>query len=82
MRKKLMFIGSISASLVLIASLLIISCSKETAERPNNELKACTPTTIVPYIQVNGGSWQQTSSVTVSSGTTVKFGPQPTSGGS
>ena len=77
-----MFIGSISASLVLIASLLIISCSKETAERPNNELKACTPTTIVPYIQVNGGSWQQTSSVTVSSGTTVKFGPQPTSGGS
>lgn len=42
----------------------------------------CTPTTITPYVQVNGGSWQQTSSVTVSSGATVKFGPQPVSGGS
>jgi hypothetical protein len=42
----------------------------------------CTPTTITPYIQVNNGSWQQTSSVTVNSGSTVKFGPQPVSGGS
>lgn len=42
----------------------------------------CTPTAITPYIQVDGGSWQQTSSVTVNSGSTVKFGPQPTSGGS
>lgn len=43
---------------------------------------SCTPTTIVPYIQVNGGTWQQTSSVSVNSGDEVKFGPQPTSGGS
>lgn len=42
----------------------------------------CTPTAITPYIQVNGGTWQQTSSVTVTSGATVILGPQPTSGGS
>jgi enterochelin esterase family protein len=42
----------------------------------------CTPTTIIPYIQVNDGTWQQISSVTVNSGDTVKFGPQPVSGGS
>jgi len=43
---------------------------------------ACTPTSITPYIQVNGGTWTQTSSATVSSGATVILGPQPTSGGS
>jgi chitinase len=45
----------------------------------------CTPTTIVPYISVNGGSsWTEESSATVSStsDTTVDLGPQPTSGGS
>jgi len=38
--------------------------------------------TVTPYVQVNDGSWQQTTSVTVSSGAKVKFGPQPVSGGS
>ncbi len=38
-------------------------------------------TPIVPYLQVNGGPWQQASSVTVSSGATVNLGPQPLSGG-
>jgi enterochelin esterase family protein len=42
----------------------------------------CTPTTITPYVQVNGGAWQQTGSVTVASGATVVLGPQPVSGGS
>jgi endo-1,4-beta-xylanase len=42
----------------------------------------CTPTSITPYIQVSDGSWQQAASVTVNSGDKVKFGPQPTSGGS
>jgi beta-glucanase (GH16 family) len=42
----------------------------------------CAATTIVPYIQVNGGSWVNTASVTVTSGSTVKLGPQPVSGGS
>jgi hypothetical protein len=39
------------------------------------------PTPIVPYIQVNGGPWQQVASATVSSGATVNLGPQPLSGG-
>ncbi len=38
--------------------------------------------TVTPYVQVNDGTWQQTTNVTVSSGDKVKFGPQPTSGGS
>src|SRR5439155_19991113 len=42
----------------------------------------CTPTAIVPYTQVNGGTWANTASVTVSSGSSVKFGPQPSTGGS
>ncbi len=42
----------------------------------------CNPTSITPYVQVNGGSWQETSSVTVNSGDEVVFGPQPVSGGS
>jgi sugar lactone lactonase YvrE len=41
-----------------------------------------TPTPIVPYIQVNGGAWQQTASVSVNVGDTVNLGPQPQSGGS
>jgi sugar lactone lactonase YvrE len=45
---------------------------------------SCTPTTIVPYISINGGStWTQESSATVSSpSTVVDLGPQPASGGS
>jgi subtilase family serine protease len=46
---------------------------------------SCTPTPIVPYITVNGGSsWTEESSATVSStsDTTVDLGPQPISGGS
>jgi hypothetical protein len=42
----------------------------------------CTPTAITPYIQVNDGTWQQASSVTVNSGDKIIFGPQPVSGGS
>ena len=42
----------------------------------------CTPTAITPYVQINGGSWQQTSSASLSAGGTLTFGPQPTSGGS
>jgi hypothetical protein len=41
-----------------------------------------TLTPITPYIQVNGGSWQQIASVTVASGSTVNLGPQPLTGGS
>ncbi len=41
----------------------------------------CTPTAIIPYLQVNAGTWQQASSVTVSAGATVNLGPQPVTGG-
>ena len=38
-------------------------------------------TPIVPYLQVNGGAWQQISTVAVNVGDTVNLGPQPQSGG-
>lgn len=44
------------------------------------EGNACTPTDIVPYVQVNGASWQQTGNVTLNTGSTVVFGPQPSGG--
>ncbi len=43
---------------------------------------SCTSTAIVSYIQLNGGSWQQTEAVTIAAGGTIKLGPQPTTGGS
>ena len=57
-------------------------CANRLIEKTNSITGGCTSTAITPYIQVNGGTWQQTSSVTVSSGATVKFGPQPSAGGS
>jgi endoglucanase len=39
-------------------------------------------TAITPYLQVNAGAWQQTSSVSIAAGNAVKFGPQPLTGGS
>ncbi len=39
------------------------------------------PTTITPYLQVNGGAWQNVSSVTVNAGAVVNLGPQPQTGG-
>jgi hypothetical protein len=41
---------------------------------------SCTPTAIVPYIQVNGAAWQQIAVVTVAPGAKVNLGPQPLSG--
>lgn len=41
-----------------------------------------TGTPIIPYIQVNGGAWQNTNAVTVSAGSSVNLGPQPLTGGS
>ena len=41
-----------------------------------------TGTPIIPYIQVNGGAWQNTNTVTVSAGSSVNLGPQPLTGGS
>jgi hypothetical protein len=41
-----------------------------------------TPTPLTPYIQVNGGAWQQLSTLTVNPGDTVNLGEQVLSGGS
>lgn len=46
------------------------------------EPATCTPSTITPYVQVNGGTWQQTANATVAAGGSVLFGPQPVQGGS
>lgn len=42
----------------------------------------CTSTAITPYLQINGGTWQQTAYASVAPGTQVVLGPQPSSGGS
>ncbi|MEJ2612696.1 MAG: RICIN domain-containing protein [Candidatus Thiodiazotropha sp.] len=41
----------------------------------------CNPTAITSYVQVKEGSWQQNTSVSVTSGDQVTFGPQPVSSG-
>jgi xyloglucan-specific exo-beta-1,4-glucanase len=46
------------------------------------EPAACTPSTITPYVQLNGGSWQQTANASLTAGGSVMFGPQPVQGGS
>ena len=46
-----------------------------------NGTGTCTPTAITPYVQINGGAWQNASSATVNQGATVKFGPQPIADG-
>lgn len=46
------------------------------------EPAACTPDTITPYVQVNSDAWQQTSNVSLTTGSGVKFGPQSSPGGS
>jgi len=42
--------------------------------------QTCTPTAITPYVNING-TWTQTSSATLKSGTSAILGPQPVSGG-
>ncbi len=42
----------------------------------------CEADEITSYVQIDDGSWSQTNSATVTEGSTVVFGPHPTSGGS
>ncbi|MDA3833756.1 MAG: family 43 glycosylhydrolase, partial [Spirochaetales bacterium] len=50
---------------------------------PTATATACISTAITPYLQVDGGTWQQASSATVASvSAVVNLGPQPVSGGS
>jgi hypothetical protein len=37
----------------------------------------CTPTALIPYLQIGTNPWQQTSTATVAAGSTVNLGPQP-----
>ncbi len=48
----------------------------------NAGTSGCTPTAITPYLQVNGGGWQQTATASLAAGGTIILGPQPASGGS
>lgn len=41
----------------------------------------CAATSIVPYVSVNGGTASQTASAQVAAGSTVKFSPTPSTGG-
>lgn len=52
--------------------------SNATAATPTG----CTPTTITPYVQIDGGAWSRTSTASVDVGQTIKIGPQPVTGGS
>jgi hypothetical protein len=82
--------GFTSTSRVLNAIALTSASNVYTATYTNtsgaNSTQAFTitinPTTIVPYLQVNGGAWQQSSTVAVNVGDTVNLGPQPQTGGS
>ncbi len=58
---------------------LVLDCNNTTITAP-----ACgvNGTPIVPYMQVNNGSWQESNNGSVSVGTCVNLGPQPSSGGS
>jgi sugar lactone lactonase YvrE len=70
--------GSISGSVVLTDNNL--NASPSTTQSIGLSGAGATP--IVPYIQVNGGAWQQLSTVTVNPGDTVNLSEQVLSGGS
>ncbi len=46
------------------------------------QAQTCTATAITPYININNTGWQQTANATLSSGSSIVFGPQPNTGGS
>ncbi len=66
-----------------VANIATGATSTNTPVVPTATPTPCAATPITPYIQVDGGAWQQTSSVTVSSvSSVVNLGPQPLTGGS
>ncbi len=62
------------------ATVTITGVSGSLTQSTSLTLTVNAPTPITPYIQVNGGSWQEIASVTVSDGSTVNLGPQPLTG--
>jgi hypothetical protein len=65
------FSGLVRKRCWLVSVLLLVPATCVFAQTP-----------IFPYVQVNGGPWQTTNSVTVNATDTVNLGPQPVSGGS
>jgi alpha-L-fucosidase len=49
---------------------------------PESAVKGFTPTTINPYIQINGGSWEPQNTISANAGSKIVLGPQPANGGS
>ncbi|AWB28202.1 right-handed parallel beta-helix repeat-containing protein [Halococcoides cellulosivorans] len=45
-------------------------------------VEVCSPSTLTPYVRVDGGEWRETASVSIDAGQTVEIGPHPTEGGS
>jgi fibronectin type 3 domain-containing protein len=56
--------------------------SPDSAEASAAPTASCSPTAITPYLQIDGGSWQLASDVTLNAGQSIILGPQPVSGGS
>ncbi|WP_258101097.1 alpha-amylase family glycosyl hydrolase [Marinoscillum pacificum] len=46
----------------------------------NSNPGGCSPSAITPYVNVNGGGWNQSSTATLDAGGSLTFGPQPTGG--
>ncbi|MFN6944501.1 MAG: endo-1,4-beta-xylanase [Cytophagaceae bacterium] len=65
-----------------MASQASLSCCPAPAPFASCSNTPCTPTSITPYVQMNGGAWAQSSTATVNTGGSIVFGPQPVTGGS
>lgn len=78
----------ITENAVVRNGFLVLAMTREgqptgfTGTPPADGGSVCTPTAITPFLRVNGGAWQQSSSVAINTGNSVQFGPSPTSGGS
>ena len=60
------------------AALLLSICTEGAQARASN----CIPTAIIPYLQVDNGSWEMEAKATVAPGARLNLGPQPVEGGS
>lgn len=73
--------ASSSATVTITGTSGTLSASTTIALTVTGSGTGCTPTAITPYLQVNGGAWQNTNVASVAAGATVNLGPQPVSGG-
>jgi beta-glucanase (GH16 family)/fibronectin type 3 domain-containing protein len=73
--------GNMAAGGEAAVTITGISGSLTNTATVNINVGSCPPTLITPYLQDNGGSWVETNQMTIASGDTVTFGPQPVTGG-